>query len=116
MLFVRELAKHVDNPIITLINPGLCWSEFSRNIKGIQARIFQIAKTLLARTTEVGSRTLVAGCCPGQVSHGQFMSDSMNQEVEAWMFTAGGQETQKRVYDQTLVQLEKIDPGVSKNI
>ena len=40
----------------------------------------------------------------------------MNQEVEAWMFTAGGQETQKRVYDQTLVQLEKIDPGVSKNI
>lgn len=113
---MRELAKHVDNPIITLINPGLCWSEFGRNIKGIQARFFQIAKTLLARTTEVGSRTLVAGCYPGHQSHGEFMSDSENQEVESWMFTPEGRETQKRVYDQTLAQLEKIEPGVSKNI
>lgn len=36
---------------------------------------FEVIKFLIARTTEVGSRTLVAGAEVGEESHGEYMAD-----------------------------------------
>ena len=73
-------------------------------------------KWLMARTTEVGSRTLVAGACAGEGSHGKYMADCVNQEAVGWLSTEDGAKLQRRVYEQTLEVLEKIEPGISKTI
>ena len=119
ILFVQELVKHTkDNPVITLVNPGLCWSNMVQSDSRVKTAFFWLMRTILARTTEVGSRNLVAGVIAGPASHGKYMSDGVNQDygVAEWIKTPEGQEKQKRVYDQTLAFLEKISPGISNNI
>ena len=81
ILVVRELADRIDQStkpkvIVNCLTPGACHSDFDRNMKGFDAFIFIVVKALLARTTEVGSRTLVAAAAAGQESHGKYMADS----------------------------------------
>jgi len=117
VLFVRELVKHTgNNPIITLVNPGLCGSDLMREASGPLLILVKIMMMLLARTTEKGSRTLVAGVSTGEESHGEYMADCKNQEVAGWVTSPRGVEVQKKVYDQTMAILEKIEPGISKNL
>lgn len=78
---MRELAKRMDagkkaKIIVNCITPGACKSDFDRESTGVQAVIMGVLKFLIARTTEVGSRTLVAGVTAGEESHGQFMADA----------------------------------------
>jgi len=56
---------------LNLLNPGLCHSELSRN----SPFILEVLKFFLARTTEVGSRTLVAAACERHETHGEYMDD-----------------------------------------
>lgn len=77
ILYGRELAiqmmKSKKPPvIITMVDPGLCHSELARDA-GWGLYFF---KLLFARTTEAGSRTLVAGVTAGADGHGQYMSGS----------------------------------------
>lgn len=77
VLYCRELAARMTEskkPTVTLnfVNPGLCHSELSRNAPFI----LTVMKFFLARTTEVGSRTLVTSACAGHESHGHYMDDS----------------------------------------
>lgn len=117
VLVSRELVvRSADKPVITIVNPGLCYSEFTRYQSSFIKFVVGSMQRLIGRTTEVGARTLVAGAYTGPQSHGEFMSDSENQEVESWILTSEGQETQKEVFDQTLAELERIEPGLSKNI
>ena len=119
ILLVQELVKHTkDKPVVTLVNPGFCWSNLVSFENPVGAAVFWFWRTILARTTEVGSRTLVAGIIAGPESHGHFMSDCVNQDhgVAGWIKTPEGQDTQKRLYEQTLAHLEKISPGISNNI
>src|SRR5947209_4701455 len=70
ILFVRELVKHTEKvPVITMVNPGFCKSELGRDGAPFLAAI-KILRLFLARSTEVGSRTLFAGACAGPGSHG----------------------------------------------
>ena len=119
ILFVQELVKHTkETPIITLVNPGWCWSNLVRTESAIKLAVIKTIMTLMARSTEVGSRALVAGIVAGPGSHGHYMSDGANQDygVADWIKSPEGQQRQKKLYDQTLVILEKIEPGISKNI
>ena len=117
VLFVRELVKHTSKlPVITTVNPGFCESDLGRDYSALEVAILNVLKFLLARTTEVGSRNLVAGACAGEASHGMYMSDCQNHVVAGWIETEEGAKVQKSVYEQTLAVLEKIEPGVSKNI
>ncbi len=77
VFYCRELAdrtKQNNKPdvIINYTNPGLCHSELARD----GPLILHIVKFFLARTTEVGSRTLVNAVETGPESHGQYMSCS----------------------------------------
>lgn len=81
VFYSRELAKHSRESgkpfvVINYLNPGLCHSQLGRE-SGIG---LSILKFFLARTTEVGSRTLVAAATAGAESHGQYQSNSINAE------------------------------------
>ena len=57
------------------MTPGACRSEFNRESTGIAKLFGLLLQLLVARTTEAGSRTLVAGIAVGEESHGAYMAD-----------------------------------------
>lgn len=76
VFYCRELADHLKKSkkpavVLNFLNPGLCHSELGRDAGwGLT-----ILKFFLARTTEAGSRTLVAAAYAGTESHGQYLSN-----------------------------------------
>lgn len=75
-----------------------------------------IGKSLLARTTEVGSRTLVAAAAAGEESHGKYMVDCRVSEPSRYVRSEKGREAQMRVWNEVMEALEGIEPGIRKNI
>ena len=112
---VREMAakRSVDtHPVtINMLNPGLCESELSREGN---ARI-KIMKFFLARTTEAGSRTLVAAAAAGPETHGEYMNMCKVTPTATITRGAEGQKIQKRLWGELMEKLEKIEPGISGN-
>ena len=74
------------------------------------------AKALIARTTEVGGRTLVHSCAAGPESDGQYMSECKVKEPSAFVRSQEGAEVQARVHKELMTILENIQPGVTSNI
>lgn len=80
---VRELATRVAHGpastsptiIINCMTPGACKSDFDRESTGIGRIMSDMMSAILARTTEAGSRALVAGVAAGEESHGSYMAD-----------------------------------------
>lgn len=120
---VRALAAqissgpHANEPVIlNTVNPGLCHSSLARNVDGLIGYLFVVVRLILARSTEVGSRTLVAAAAGGEESHGQYMSECIVKDSSAFVRSEEGQKTQQRVYKELLEILEKIQPGITRNI
>ena len=70
-----RLADKQPMVVLNMVNPGLCKTSLRRNITGalkIQAGVLQ---ALIARTAEVGSRTLIHGGTAGLESYGRYISD-----------------------------------------
>ena len=110
-------GPHADEPVIlNCLNPGLCHSSLSRDTTGIRGIVFRIMKLLVARQTEVGSRTLVAAAEAGKESHGQYMSDCVVVETSPFVRSEEGAKTEERVYTELMGILEKIQPGISENV
>ena len=123
VFMVQALAErmstgaHAKEPVIlNCINPGLCHSSLTRDAEGFQSIKFALYKRALARSTEVGSRTLVAGAEAGPESHGHYMSDSQVKEPSPFVMSEEGKKTQERVYTELMAILEQIQPGISKSI
>jgi hypothetical protein len=123
VLAVRSLAAHMktsphssEKVILNTVNPGLCHSQLSRSSMGIQAVVFYFMKAFFARSTEVGSRTLVAAASAGEESHGAYMSDCVVAEPSEFVRSEEGKKTQERVYAELLEILEGIQPGIKGNI
>lgn len=119
---VQRLAEEMKNSpnrkpvILNCVNPGLCHSGLARNFEGFQAAFFTIFKMLLARRTPVGARTLVAGAEAGEESHGQYMSICKVVQPSPFVLSDEGKKTGDRVYKELMAILEKIEPGITKNI
>lgn len=78
---VRELAAQIDKSkkpkvIVNTLTPGFCRSDFDRDMSGFKKYFMKTMKFILGRSTEVGSRTLVAAAEAGEESHGEYMADS----------------------------------------
>lgn len=120
VLIVRQIAPKFDGSGVTLnmLNPGLCHSSLARNAKGLQGVIFYIMKALIARTTEFGSRTLVAAAVVGSESHGKYMHDGLvnEDEVSPWVKTDEGAKTGQKLWNELRDILERIQPGVTSNV
>jgi hypothetical protein len=79
ILYCQQLAPAITNsqqPAVTinLLDPGYCHSGIFAENEHVGIRI---SKKVLARSTEEGSRTLVAAVVAGNEStHGKYMSDA----------------------------------------
>ena len=120
VLFVRELVSRLNDksskpPVtIDLINPGLCATNIAEGDSlGYQIFILILCWTI-ASSAEVGSRTLVHGASTGPESHGEYMNDGQNQDVEKWIYEDVGKRAQRKVFEQTMKVLETRMPGVGK--
>ena len=111
VLLVRELAPKVSRMgvVMNMVNPGLCHSKLARDYDWK----FGLMKLILARSTEVGSRTLVAGASAGPNSDGAYMSDSVvaDEKLSSFVTSDEGIATQHKLWDQLKSVLEDIAPG-----
>jgi retinol dehydrogenase-12 len=125
LLFVRELVSCLDTAkspgppvIINLVSPGLSSSNLGRNRNPSLA--FKILRFFLQltimHTAEEGSRGLVLSACAGTDSHGEFMYNGENRELEKWIYTDMGKRAQRKVFEQTMKVLEARKPGIGKSV
>ncbi|KAH7225194.1 hypothetical protein BKA60DRAFT_255570 [Fusarium oxysporum] len=123
VMLVRSIAAamkegpHSAQPIIlNNVHPGLCESELDKDVKGLPRYLLSIAKALVARKTEEGSRTLVHSAAAGEESHGKYMSECRVREPSTFVRSKEGTETQARVHKELMAILERIQPGITQNI
>ncbi|KAG5777614.1 hypothetical protein H9Q73_008721 [Fusarium xylarioides] len=118
VFIVREMAAQrpaESYPVtINMTNPGLCDSGLGGTAtRSLLAKIFYF---LTARSCEVGSRNLAYSASAGPETHGQYL-DRCGVQTPATI-TAGvvGMNTQRNVWDEVNAKLEKIQPGITKNL
>ena len=110
---VADYMSGPDQPIVmNYLNPGLCHSALMREIGFVE----HIVKTLFnARTTEVGSRTLVHAAAAGPDSHGQYLYNCTVTPPSRFVRRPEGAEFQRQVWDELREKLDAIVPGVTEN-
>ncbi|KAE9377536.1 putative short-chain dehydrogenase [Stipitochalara longipes BDJ] len=117
----RELAAQVSkstkpgNIVVSLVNPGsVAKSESHREHGGVA---FRLARKMLMRKTEEGSRTLVYAAQGGRETHGQYLDDcKVGPYVSDFVRSPEGAETQQKVWDELNEKLESIQPGITQVI
>ncbi|KAL2673776.1 hypothetical protein Neosp_012220 [[Neocosmospora] mangrovei] len=118
ILAVREMMKSSAPPgypvIINLVNPGFCYSNLTR--EGPQVFMAIVRVLMHARSSEVGSRTLVHAASAGEETHGTYLSDCKLSPVADFVTSEAGREMQARVWNELIQKLEDISPGVTKNL
>jgi hypothetical protein len=73
-------------------------------------------KAILARSTEVGSRTLVHAASSGSESHGHYLSDCSITPPSRFVISQEGKRAQDRVWKELVGKCEVISPGILENI
>ncbi|KAK5799838.1 hypothetical protein VI817_002050 [Penicillium citrinum] len=116
VLLVQELAGRVrgSEVIINMINPGLCHSALGRD----QGFLFQAFKFFVARSTEVGSRTLVAGISAGLESHGAYMTDGHveNTALSPFVRSDEGRQARIKLWNEISEIFENVQPGIMQDL
>lgn len=116
ILVVRQIAPQLEGSgvILNLVNPGLCKSELARD----GSAFISIAKFLLARTTEEGSRCLMAGALAGPDSHGKYLTNARVDDgaLSKFVTSSDGKETSVKVWKELSEILEAVQPGVTNNL
>lgn len=116
VLVVLELAGRVrgSEVIVNMVNPGLCHSQLGRET----GWAFSVMKFFLARSTEVGSRTLLAGILTGLESHGSYMSDGKVESISlsSYVRSSEGAKARAKVWSEVTSILEGVRPGILQNI
>lgn len=107
-MFVRELASRLPNPTpvsVSAINPGFCHSRLTRSIESnpVINVVIRVLKVLLARTTEMGSRTLVhpAVGLGERLRHGRYVSCCEVAEESDYVLSEEGKEISRRLWVST---------------
>ena len=72
----------------------------------------------LARSTEVGSRTLVAGATAGLESHGSYMTDGHveNTALSPLVRSEEGRQAREKLWAELSSILEGVRPGIMQNV
>lgn len=96
--------------IINYLTPGWCKSELSREQDTMAVRA---VTSVMARSTEVGSRTLVHGATAGEETHGKFLMDSQITCPGGLLKGEEGKALQDKVWKELRAKLETIDPKVA---
>lgn len=73
---------------------------------------------MMARTAEVGSRTILHGLVVGEEGHGKLLSGCKIKEfwVPDWVSNDEGQRLQKTIWKELVAKLEQVQPGCISQI
>ncbi|EED13996.1 short-chain dehydrogenase, putative [Talaromyces stipitatus ATCC 10500] len=118
LLFVRELATRTSasskpgNVIVNIVNPGWVITNMTNGGERRKSFMGSLATKLLARKTEVSSRTVVHGAHGGLETHGQYLSDCKIGTVSAFVSSDEGAEVQTKLWLELSDILDKVEPGV----
>ncbi|KAF6845532.1 short-chain dehydrogenase, partial [Colletotrichum musicola] len=109
---VRQFAAQfpVDRTgvVITMVAPGLCNTGLGRDASTFTKIMHEAIRVLMARTAEVGSRTILHGLVVGEEGHGKLQSGCKIKEfwVPDWLNNDGGQRLQKAIWKELVAKLE----------
>ncbi|KXJ86428.1 hypothetical protein Micbo1qcDRAFT_126208 [Microdochium bolleyi] len=119
LLAVRELATQVTTSgkpgsqrvVVSTVNPGGVKTDIDRGSTGLQ-RIMNRSAGWSLRATEVGGRTLVHGAQGGKATHGAYLDNCVVREPYQCVTSAAGVEAQRRVWEELVVKLTRINPAI----
>ncbi|KAI1374523.1 hypothetical protein F4677DRAFT_447160 [Hypoxylon crocopeplum] len=99
--------------IVTMVAPGLCSTGLGRDLGSFTKAMHEAVRAIMARTAEVGSRTILHGLVTGKESHGKLLSGCKIKEywVPDWVSNAEGQRLQKDIWKELVARLEEVQPG-----
>ncbi|KAF7535894.1 hypothetical protein G7Z17_g13136 [Cylindrodendrum hubeiense] len=117
LMVMKRLGEAVDasgkgHVLVNAMTPGLCRTELYRNWPfpfNLALKAFNI---LMARSAEMGSRTLVAAAVAGEETHAKWMSDC---RLYVWPSSMKGEEGEKvtsKVWEELVNILEDVEPCV----
>ncbi|KAF2482889.1 short-chain dehydrogenase/reductase [Neohortaea acidophila] len=114
VLAIRQFAPKLAGTgvILNYLNPGLCHSELGRDA----GWSLYLLKMALARSTEVGSRTLVCAAVAGEESQGKYMHDGKVDEsaLSPFVRSQDGEEAGRKVWGELKGILEGVQKGVTE--
>jgi retinol dehydrogenase 12 len=138
LLIVREFADELNKStkpgkvVTSVVNPGFVATQIMRQ-QGPLFQIYQkVLQKTLARSPEEGSRTLVHAAEGGEETHGQYLDDcrvgtyvlrirqshnnANSVSSSAFVLSAEGEVTQKKLWQELAEKLERMHPGITQNI
>ena len=118
-LCARELASIVstqnqnrkNHVIVNVVNPGWCKTDLFRD-KNDPLPV-RMMLSLVGRTAEEGSRTLVHAVAQGENSHGKYLSESQVKPESVFMRSDAGEHMQKRLWKDLVLRLKGIDAEIA---
>ncbi|KAH6696836.1 retinol dehydrogenase [Plectosphaerella plurivora] len=130
IMIVRQLAMAMrlssknDNIIVTSIHPGLCSTDLFRSFALPLKIPHQVILKIIARTPEMGSRTLLAAALSKDeaeadqktATHGRFLDECAVGRFPDLMLGQDGEALQVEIWKELLEALEGIEPGVGTNL
>ncbi len=123
ILVVRELAGRLDaasagaSPVIVnTANPGLCKSSLFRDVFFVGRILVASLVFLLGRTSEEGSRALMAAAAGGHETQGKYVDSGVVDSPSQFVLSEDGKRAQQRVWTELMGILEGIEPGVTLNV
>lgn len=102
--------------IVNTVHPGLCQTELYRAIPFPVNYPMNWGMRLAGRTSEMGSRCLLAGALAGVESHGRYMENCVVADYAPIMNGEEGEAMQVKVWEELVSILEGIQPGIKKLI
>ncbi|KAK3906534.1 hypothetical protein C8A05DRAFT_29575 [Staphylotrichum tortipilum] len=123
ILIAEELAERLDagsagaSPVIVnTANPGLCKSSLFRDVFFIGRILVASMVFLLGRTSEEGSRALMAAATGGRETQGKYVDSGKVDSPSQLVQSKEGREVRQRVWGELMTILEGIEPGVTLNV
>jgi retinol dehydrogenase 12 len=102
--------------LVNSVHPGLCNTQIFRDVPFPFSLIISLILILIGRSSEAGSRTLIAGAFAGEDCHGAYMSECQRSRYPKIMHGEEGEEMAKKTWLQLLALLEEVEPRVTKNL
>ena len=104
VFFARELNERLRDKrlIVNTVNPGFCYSSLRKSFTGRKVLINWLMETLLARTSEQGSRPLIWASIGGKDNvdelHGAYISGTQIQEPSDYVISEEGKRAQTTLW------------------